>query len=866
LTVLVRQDRSAPVVAIVTHVRAGYFDEDDDAVGISHVLEHMFFKGTARRGPGDMARETKAAGGYLNAGTIYDHTSYYTVLPASSLERGLDVQADALLHSVVDAEELRKELRVIIQEAGRKRDDPHAVARETLFELLFDRHRMRRWRIGSEDALARYTRDDVVRFYRTFYRPSHVVLSVVGDVDVDSTFRLVERAFAGFEPAAVPPRPLLDEPPIERFRFREMTGDIVQATLEWGWRTPGTLHHDTPALDLLAIIMGQGRASRLYRQVRETGLVHAVSAHNYTPTDIGVFNISADVDAPRALAAMRAIARIVHEAAQQPPTEQEMLRAKQSLEARLLRRFETMEGQANLLADWQALGDWRLADDYYERLMALEPGDLADVAGRYLQPQQGGALLYRPRDAAPIGLDADALLEQITDAATSAPATAIASAEDAHASSFPLSPATGIIGGPELERRDDDVHIFRLDGGMRVVVLRRGSAPLVSLSLAVQGGLLGERVEEAGVTSLMARTSIKGTERYSAARLALESETLGGSISPSTGADLLEWRLSLPSSRLEKGLDLLAEAALRPRFRDAELDRERSALLSDLDQLRDDMYAFPLRLFFEGAFPGHPYGFALESVERSVATLTREDVAAWHERVVHGGEPWLFVVGNVEPVAAARAAARAFTGVRSVAGAVAAVAPVWPTGRAPSIVSLQKAQTAVVLGFPGPARDHDDVYPLQVMAVAVGGLGGRIFEELRSRRSLAYSVAAYPVTRRLAGTFLGYIATAPEREAEAREGLLEQLRLLATEPLAADEVERARRYAIGSRQIRLQTNGAALGELVPAMLMGRGVQEIREYEARVGNVSADGILDAAARWFDTQRLVEAVVRGSAASG
>src|SRR6478672_3518328 len=95
LTLLVRRDTSAPVVAIVTHVKAGYFDETDDIVGIAHVLEHMFFKGTPTRGVGQIARETKANGGYLNAHTIYDHTSYCTLLPSAAFLQGLEIQFDA---------------------------------------------------------------------------------------------------------------------------------------------------------------------------------------------------------------------------------------------------------------------------------------------------------------------------------------------------------------------------------------------------------------------------------------------------------------------------------------------------------------------------------------------------------------------------------------------------------------------------------------------------------------------------------------------------------------------------------------------------------------------------------------------------
>src|SRR5919107_3521315 len=138
LRVLVRRDASAPVVAIVTYVSAGYFDETDDVIGIAHVLEHMYFKGTPTRGVGEIARQTKAVGGYLNAHTIYDHTSYYTVLPSSAFAAGLDIQADAYAESVIDAGELAKELEVIIQEAKRKLDNPSAVTVESLYALLHD--------------------------------------------------------------------------------------------------------------------------------------------------------------------------------------------------------------------------------------------------------------------------------------------------------------------------------------------------------------------------------------------------------------------------------------------------------------------------------------------------------------------------------------------------------------------------------------------------------------------------------------------------------------------------------------------------------------------------------------------------------
>src|SRR5438094_3133162 len=226
LKVLIKPDFSAPVVAIVTFVSAGYFDETDDVVGIAHVLEHMYFKGTPSRGVGEIAKQTKALGGYLNAATIYDHTSYYTVLPSSAFADGLAIQADAYASSLIDSDELRRELEVIIEEAKRKADNPGAVATETLYELLHDRHRIRRWRIGREQGLRTFTADAVRKFYRSFYHPANTVLTIVGDVDPDGAIVAAEARY-GALPAGEVAR---SRGPVEegraRFRYRELKGDI----------------------------------------------------------------------------------------------------------------------------------------------------------------------------------------------------------------------------------------------------------------------------------------------------------------------------------------------------------------------------------------------------------------------------------------------------------------------------------------------------------------------------------------------------------------------------------------------------------------------------------------------------------------
>jgi zinc protease len=868
LTVLVSEDRSAPVVAIVTYVRAGYFDEPDHLVGISHVLEHMFFKGTPRLGPGEIARETKAAGGYLNAGTIYDRTSYYTVLPSYGLEAGLEIQADALINSIIDADELRKELLVIIQEAKRKLDTPAAVAHESLFELLFDHHRIRRWRIGTESALAAFTRDDVWSFYRERYRPEAVVLTIVGDVDAEHAFSLVERLYGGWSPGEVPPRDGPEEPPRRGFRLRELAGDTVQTHLEWGWRTPGTLHDDTPALETLAIVLGQGRASRLYREVRETGLASAISAYNYTPTDIGVFGISAELAPERTRPTVAAIAASVQRLLEDGVTEAELERARNITEARFVSRLETMEGQANVHAEWQSLGDWRLGETYHTRLLAVTAEDLVRVARQYLQPDLGALMLYRPRDASALGVNAEALHDELYGGGPSraeagesfvphedAPGKREASA----AIAVPAPRAERPIGS---DRVDGDVHLYTASNGVRIVVLPRRSVPLVSMAISFRGGSVHETTGESGLTALLARTSIKGTVHRSGRALAEATEALGGAISPSAGADLLEWDLALPSRHFDTGLALLAETVLEPVFPEADVMRERAFALEDMEQTRDDMQRYPMRLFLQRAFGGHPYGHSLEETERAVAGIDREMLAAWHANEVLSGEPWVVVVGDVDADAAAAVVESRFGALRPAVNGSRVIEPGWPADARLIDAGADKNQTAVIVGFPGPRRNDPDRYALQLFSNVIGGLGGSLFEELRSRRSLAYSVTAYPIARWLAGAFVGYIATSPEREEEAREGLVSEITRYLDEPLDADEVERAKRFTIGTWRIRRQTNGAHVSELVGALMLGRGLEDIRAYESRIEALTPAAIRDVVRRYIDPVRAVTAVVRGS----
>src|SRR2546423_1475155 len=473
LTVLIQEDHGAPVVAIVTYVKAGYFDETDPENGLAHALEHMFFKGTAKRGVGDIAKETKASGGYLNAHTIYDNTTYYTVLPSSSFAKGLEIQADAYANSVLDGRELAREMEVIIQEAKRKADNPSAVATETLYELLHDKHRMRRWRIGREPGLRAFSREMMNGFYRNFYRPGNTILTISGDVDSAEALQRVTELYGGLESAEPVRHPGPEEPDRTGFRYRELAGDIAQSQLVFGWRTPGSLDSDTAVLDVAAALLGTGRASRLYRAVREKKLASSVTAYDYQPTEIGVFVVHAESEPETTAEAARVIWDQLHQLRVGLIEDDEMTRVRRIFDARWARRLETAEGRANYLAEWEALGGWQLGDEYFKRYVSATADDVQRVVREHLPEEKAAALIYRPASSPVVAQDAADMKRLLGEGGTER---------------LPGIPPrknrpAGGRAKAALEREEAGGSVFRPEKGIPILVRRKNAAPNRSISL-----------------------------------------------------------------------------------------------------------------------------------------------------------------------------------------------------------------------------------------------------------------------------------------------------------------------------------------------------------------------------------------------
>ena len=530
----------------------------------------------------------------------------------------------------------------------------------------------------------------------------------------------------------------------------------------------------------------------------------------------------------------------------------ELERARRIYEARWVRRLETMEGQANHLAEWQSSGGWQLADRYLERVLTAPAEEVQAALLRWLDPAHAGLVLYRPVTAPVVAPDADAMRKLL---------------RGAPAEPLPVSPpraATPAVAAPRArppEREEAGVRVYRTNTGIPILVRRKPGAQILHLGVFATGGVVHEGADRGGLTLLMVRTAVKGTARRTATQLAEDAELLGGSIAPSLSQESLGFTFSVPVRHAAAAVDLLAEVVQRPSFPEDALDTEREVARSELAAMRDDMYRYPVRLALEAAFGEHPYGLSALGTEATLDATTTDALRQWHRaRLLHAPQV-IAAVGDVDPDELAALVTRDFAAL-APRDAQPIAAPGWPARAAERVESREKAQTALALLFPGPSRGDDDRFAAHLLAGVASGLGGRFFDELRDKRSLAYTVHAYASERLQAGTFAAYIATSPELEETARQGLLAEFAKLREARVSDEELERAKTYAIGTHAIRQESGGAVLSDMVDAWLFGRGLHELEEHDARVRAVTPDAMQALARKYFDEERRVEGVVRGT----
>ena len=398
LTVIVQETHATEIVTLQAWVKVGSRDETDETNGAAHFVEHMLFKGTQRRGVGQIDREVEGLGGILNASTSFDYTQYFIVAASRFFDKILDIQSDALMRSTLDPQEFERERLVIIEELNRRDDTPSTRTFDALYTTAYAVHPYRRPIGGSRAVIQQMTRDQLFGFYTTHYAPGNVTVVVVGDVSAQDAVHKVRRAYGGWRRPAPARQQFAPEPPFGAVRRSVIEGDVRVAYLNMGWLGPAARDRDVYAMDVLLYVLGRGRGSRLARSIQEgQRLVQQISAGFPTALDPTLFSVFAVTEPDNVARVEEVILAEIRGVREQGVSDEDLRRAKTLLEGEEIVSTHTTRGFATTLGFYATVADLEFALTYRDRIRQVSREDVQRVALRFLDPQRYALVVLQPR-------------------------------------------------------------------------------------------------------------------------------------------------------------------------------------------------------------------------------------------------------------------------------------------------------------------------------------------------------------------------------------------------------------------------------------------------------------------------------------
>lgn len=855
LTVLFEEQHAAKVAAFQVWVRAGSADERLDQAGLAHLHEHMLFKGTKTRGPGEIARTIEAHGGEINAWTSFDQTVYHIVIASQFARTGLEILGDSVRHSAFDATELAREIEVVCEEIKRSQDTPSRRSSRELFSAAFAHHPYQRPVIGWEQTVRSFTREKVLEFYERHYTPSNIVVAAVGDMREVELRAWAEEIFGGdwgrsYAGAVVRER----EPEATARRVRLKEDDAKEVYFSLAFPIPDGLHEDTPALDVLAMIVGQGESSRLSLEVkRKQELVNDVHAWAYTPKDPGLFALSLTLPPQKLKRALEESVRILARTRGTAVSADELRTVQALIESENVYQRETVQGLARKLGFYEASGGGIEREArYYEKVASLTVEDLREVAEKYLKFDRFVASALLPKGTAFSEADVHAIIDGVLKETPRA---------EAVRAPRPESPAPMRVTSPLMAKTDGGrVVVEKLPSGATVLVREEAAVPLFAVRAAFLGGLRYETPANNGLTTLLARTLTRGTPSRDAEEITHTIDDLAGSLSASGGRNSMTLRAEFLSRHFERGFGLFSDVLLNASFPEVEVARERSLVLQDILTREDKPSGVAFDLFAKALYQSHPYRMPMLGERATVETLQSDALQTYHRQYMDPSQLVLCVVGDVRASEVIAMAKDAFGKSRGAAAKAPVVTPEGPLAASRNArQELARAQSHLVMGYRAARINDPWRRALEVMSTVLSGQGGRLFVELRDKRSMAYSVSSFSVEGVDPGYFAVYMGTSPEKVNDALAGIRAELRKVRDEPISEEELLRAKRHLVGTHEIGLQRNGARAALIALEYLYGLGEDALSKYAEEIFAVTAKDVQEVARSVIDFDREALALV-------
>ncbi len=825
LTALIMEKPDVDMVYVEARVKAGSaLEEEYSGAGISHFVEHMLFKGTKTRPPGAIAKEVRSYGGYINASTSLDTTVYYVTALPQHLSNVLNLLKDMVMNAAFPEDEFEKEREVIIKEIKLHRDNPQRRISTLLWKTSYIRHPYRHPIIGYEELFRRVKREDLVKYYSRMYVPNRMVLSITGNVDKREAMSLVEKEFRDSRPSDYRPIKSEREPMQIARRSLEEEAAINLSYLSLGFHSTSVLNEDLFALDVLAIILGQGDESRLNRSLfKEKGLVYHISSYNYTPRDPGLFMITSILDKENLKEARESILAEVERLKEGYVTDEELERARRAVLSGYIFSRQTIGGIASDLSSNEALtGSYDFSRRYVDGIQGVTKEGVKAAAIEYLTDDN---------------LTVVSLVPEKSPGETREDTTKARS--------------------PKRVTRKET-----LPNGIRILTTEKRGTPVVSITVACLGGVRVEDKDNNGISNLTAKMILRGTQERTEDKIKGAVENLGGSISSFSGLNSFGVNIRLMKGDVDFGIEILKDILANSKFPEAEMEKEKRRILASIKDEEDDIFQKGMTSFKRTLFESHPYGLRVIGQEETVRAIKSDELVSVYKSWYVPANFVISAAGDIDSAEMIEKIKVAFGDIE------AREAPEAHPAREETLTDIKrvelemdKEESLILLGYKTITVDDEDRYAFEVLASLCSGQGGRLFEGLREKYGLAYTLGCAQAWGIDPGYFLFYIATTKDKLSSAKSRLMEEVRRMKTKGISDEELESTKKKLISGNRLSLQTNESISFQTALNELYGLGYDNIYRYDANIEKVTKEDVARILKKYLPQDAYVEVTITG-----
>ena len=833
LTVLTKEVHTAPVVTVQVWYKIGSRNEAPGVNGIAHQLEHMLFKGTTDR-PIQFGRLFSALGSDSNAFTSYDQTAYFGTVERNKLEALLTLEADRMQNALINTEQLASEKRVVISELQGYENRPDYRLSRAVMRAAFPKSPYGLTVGGTKADVEKFTVDQVRDYYSTYYSPQNATLLIVGDFETDSTISTVKEIFGKIpkqevretstrEAQAIP------APESSPIVLREPG---AAALLKAVYPLPAANHPDVPALDVMAYILTEGRNSRIYQALVESGLASDAGGGTANLIAGGWYSLTATAAPGQELAKIDSVAQqAIADLREKGVTKEELNRAKAQLRSSIILNNRDISSQAFQLGyDQTTGGDYRYTDRYLAALDKVNVAQVQQVAKTYLAPRLRTVGFFEPTKLQGQVGGGAANTGQTTEQFNLGPPVDPAEVTKYLPPVAVITPTTRSL--PEQ---------FKLANGIRVLLLPDTSTPTVTLSGYIKAGTEFDQDNKAGLAALTAGNLMSGTKSKDALTLAKALEDRGASLSFGAnreGVDINGYSLATDLPTL---IQTLADVVKNANFPTKELELTRQQALISVQVELDTPSRVAQRTFQQTVYPkDHP--FHTFPTEDSLKSISREDIMRFYRGHYRPDLTVLTIVGDFNPKAL-RSLLETQMGSWKASGKPPSVN--YPPVSLPSkVVQLNpvlpsKTQSITFMGYEGIDRKDPRFYTALVLNQIVGGdtLSSRLGTEIRDRQGLTYGIYSYFQAGRQAGPFLISMQTAPEDAQRAIASTRDLLQQIHKQGVTEAEVQAAKRSLTSTYNVSLANPDDLASRILRNEVYGLDEEELRQFPQKIQAVT-----------------------------